>query len=165
LQKVDFEALFTDLIQQKLPLYRSIAVKIVNSAADADDAVQAALVKGWQRRNSFRSNSAALSGWLARIVVSESYDILRRRMRDGKKLAEYNGNDDDPAENPALFKLDAAIAELPELYRETVNIAVLSELSMEEAARVLNCAVNTLYQRIHKAKSLLKAKMRMVENE
>ena len=59
-------------------------------------------------------------------------------------------------ENPALSALDDAIAELPELYKETVHIAILSGITIEEAAGILECSSNTLYQRIHKAKQMLR---------
>ncbi len=156
--------IFADLIRSKLGLYRAIAVKIVHSAADADDAVQSALLKAWNRRTSFRSDPAALSGWISRIVVTESYDLLRKKMREQKKLALYRPDGDD-TENPALCRLDDAIAALPELYRETIHIAVLSGLNGESAARELGCSANTLYQRIHKAKKLLKEALRRNEDE
>ncbi len=64
-----------------------------------------------------------------------------------------------------LARLDRAIAELPELYRETVHIALLSGLGGEEAAKMLGCSRNTLYQRIHQAKNLLRKRLRRCENE
>ncbi len=159
-----FKTFFAELIQAKLGLFRSISVKIVNSAADADDAVQSALLKAWSRRRSFQSDMAALSGWICRIVVTESYDLLRKRIREERKrtsLPKDDGNNDFAA----LNRLDSAIAKLPELYRETVHIAILSDLSGEEAARQLGCPVNTLYQRIHKAKELLRETMGRMEDE
>ena len=59
-------------------------------------------------------------------------------------------------ENPALSALDDAINSLPELYKETVHIAILSNLSIEEASGILGCSANTLYQRIHKAKGMIR---------
>lgn len=164
MQNEPFVTVFELLISDKLNLYRSIAIKIVNSAAEADDAVQCALIKAWQRRMSFRSDQVALSGWVARIVISESYDILRKRMRENKKLDGYEAVYADD-ENPALKQLDQAIALLPTLYRETVHIGILSGLDTEAAALELGCSSNTLYQRIHKAKALLKETMRRLENE
>ncbi len=164
IQNDPLKTVFELLIREKLNLYRAIAIKIVNSAAEADDAVQCALIKAWQRRMSFRSEQAALSGWVARIVVSESYDILRKRMRENKKLEGYETVCAD-GENPALKQLNQAIELLPEFYRETVHIAILSELNTEAAAMELGCSANTLYQRIHKAKSLLKEIIGGLENE
>ncbi|MDD3155418.1 MAG: RNA polymerase sigma factor [Victivallaceae bacterium] len=155
--------LFAGLIRDKLGLYRSIAIKIVNSSADADDAIQGALLRAWSKRWSFRGDEIALSSWVAKITVSESYNILRKRKRQERIRQDYVT--DRPNENPSLARLDRAIAELPERYRETVHIGILSALSGEEAARQLGCSTNTLYQRIHKAKALLRETMRRMENE
>lgn len=159
----EFRNIFTALIHTKLGLYRSIASKIVNSSEDADDVVQAALLKAWMRRSSFCSDVEALSGWICRIIVRESYDLLRKRAREERKLADWPI--DGKVINPELKKLDSAIAALPKLYRDTVHIAILSGLSGAEAARQLGCSVNTLYQRIHKAKTLLKNIMRRMNDE
>lgn len=158
-----FETIFAELIRTRLGLYRSISVGIVNSPADADDAVQAALCKAWRKRFAFRSDFAALSGWVSRIVVTESYDLLRRRMRERKTLEGYEPEEN--AENPAVALLDRAIAELPPLYREAIHVAVLSGLDGESAARELECSPNTLYQRVHKAKRLLKETIGRLEHE
>lgn len=158
-----YRNVFAELIREKLGLFRSIAARIVNTAADADDVVQTALLKAWIRRKSFKSDSAALSGWVCRIVVTESYDFLRKRLHEERKrneMPEREFHDDSD-----LVKLDRAIAELPELYRETVHIAILSGLPGEEAARQLGCSPNTLYQRIYKAKSLLREILRRVDDE
>ena len=42
--------LFANLIRDKLELFRSVAIKIVNTCADADDAVQETLPQAWDRR-------------------------------------------------------------------------------------------------------------------
>ncbi len=159
-----FKNMFADLIHQRLGLYRSISVKIVNSAADADDAVQAALLKAWSRRKSFQSNPAALSGWISRIVVTESYDLLRKRMREERNRANLP-DADNTSDKQALEKLDRAIAALPKLYRETVHLALLSGLKSDEAAQQLECSPNTLYQRIHQAKKMLREWMRRPEHD
>lgn len=155
--------IFADMIRDKLGLFRSIAVKIVNTGEDADDAVQEALLRAWEHRRSFRGDASVIASWVAQITISESYNILRKRKRLEAVGAGYAANRQQ--NNPLLTRLDRAIAELPELYRKTVHIAVLSGLPGEEAARQLGCSPNTLYQRVHKAKKLLREKMRELENE
>ena len=58
-----------------------------------------------------------------------------------------------------MAKLEAAVAGLPELYREAVVWGCLSDLSGREAAERLGCSENTLYQRVFKAKKMLKRAM------
>ncbi len=149
------EAQFTLLIREHLPMFRGLAQRILDAPADVDDAVQSALLKAWRQRRTFRAE-AKLASWVARIVINESYDFLRQRRKEALVQLE---NTDLPAPDndhqPALQLLDQAIAELPELYRQTVHIAILGGFDSETAAAMLNCTTNTLYQRIHKAKKLL----------
>ncbi|MDD4818517.1 MAG: sigma-70 family RNA polymerase sigma factor [Victivallaceae bacterium] len=164
--ETQFKTVFSDMVREKLPLYRSIAIGIVNSRADADDAVQSALLKGWRKRAAFKSDIAALSGWVARIVVSESYDQLRRRRKSSLMLEQFDPDNAGGRRDQREFaRLDAAIEKLPELYRETVHIALFSKMTTNEAAATLDCSPNTLYQRLHKAKTLLKKHLRSRDDD
>ena len=154
MQDTIYKNLFADLIRNKLPLLRSVSGKIVNSPTDADDAVQNALLRAWDKRHSFSGNPDAISAWVVKIVITESYNLLRKKSREEKHLSALALG--QAKENPALTALDNAIAELPELYKETVHIAILSDLTIEEASAALGCSSNTLYQRIHKAKQMLR---------
>lgn len=154
MQDTIYKNLFADLIRNKLPLFRSVAGKIVNSPSDADDVVQNALLRAWDKRHTFSGKQDALSAWVVKIVITESYNLLRKKAREERNMSALTLNQAN--ENPALSALDDAIAELPELYKETVHIAILSGITIEEAAGILECSSNTLYQRIHKAKQMLR---------
>ena len=153
---------FDAIVRGSLPLLHGMAMRILKNASDADDAVQAALLRGWNRRFLLRTPEK-LTGWLGRIVINESYNIFRRRRHEStvdlEALPEtQEGRDENHSAEAErqLQRLEDAIASLPEIYRQTIHIGVLSNLSSEEAARLLGCSVNTLYQRIHKAKQLLR---------
>lgn len=150
------ETQFTAMIREHLPMFRGLARRILDQPADVDDAVQSALLKAWQRRQTFREE-AKLTSWVARIVINESYDLRRRSQQKAQVSLE---DIDEPApendQEHALRRLDQAISQLPELYRQTVHIAVLGDLDTRTAAAMLDCTPNTLYQRIHKAKELLR---------
>ena len=68
-------------------------------------------------------------------------------------------------DNSDIERLEAAIARLPELYREAIVLGVLSGMDGRSTAEQLGCSPNTLYQRIHKAKQLLRHKYREVQDE
>jgi len=48
---------------------------------------------------------------------------------------------------------------LPEHYREVAALCDLQEMSYEEAALALNCAVGTVRSRLHRARALLAEKL------
>ena len=150
---------FEMLIEQELPKLRGIAFRILNHASDTDDAVQEALFKAYQRYETFQ-NAAALSSWVCRIVINCSYDILRKRKREQDALGGYT----PPAPRPDTSALEEAIAELPEPYRDAIVIGVLSGFDGKEAAKILGISPNALYQRIYKAKQMLKNTLSKEDN-
>lgn len=158
------EELFHNMIDEKLPMFRSVALRIVGNCADADDAVQQALISAWRKQSTFR-NEARFSNWVTSIVINESYNILSKRMREKRKISEATKVDGHDPQSEMLERLELAVAELPGCYRETLELALLSGHTSEEAAEMLNCSTNTLYQRIHKAKNLLRQKIMEAGNE
>lgn len=71
---------FTALVQrQQRQLYR-IAISYTASNADAEDAVQEALLRAWNRRQTLR-DTAYFSTWLNRILINECKTLLRKRKR------------------------------------------------------------------------------------
>ena len=53
-----------------------------------------------------------------------------------------------------------AVLALPQHYRETVVLCDLHELSYQETAAVLGCAVGTVRSRLHRARALLVERLR-----
>jgi len=66
----------------------------------------------------------------------------------------------DLIDNERSAALLAAVRELPSGYRDAVVLCDLQERSYEEAAKVMNCPVGTVRSRVHRARSLLTAKLR-----
>ncbi len=163
------EQAFEQLIDEKLGLLRGTAMRILGNPADVDDAVQSALMLAWRKFAGYRGQSE-FATWVTRILINECYDMVRDRAREQEVLADYgeSGNQmsgGDTEEASLLDRLDDAVARLPKLYRESLSVGVLSGYSPEEAAAMLGCSRNTLYQRIHKAKQLLSQSIREVSYE
>ena len=163
------EQVFEQLIEEKLGLLRGTAMRILGNPTDVDDAVQAALMLAWRKFAGYRGQSE-FATWVTRILINECYDMVRDRAREQEVLADYgeSGNQmsgGEAEEASLLDRLDDAVARLPKLYRESLSVGVLSGYSPEEAAAMLGCSRNTLYQRIHKAKQLLSQSIREVSYE
>ena len=60
-----------------------------------------------------------------------------------------------------LDALRRSVLSLPMHYREVVVLCDLQELSYVDAAVALDCAVGTVRSRLHRARALLSAKMRV----
>ena len=71
---------FEEVVRNRLEFFRGIARRILRNQADADDAVQNALLKSWEKC-CFIQNPQSMAGWIGRIVVNESYNIIRDRRK------------------------------------------------------------------------------------
>lgn len=152
--------LFAKLIDESLPMLRGTAYRILGNADDADDAVQEALLLAWKKFDSFQSR-AKISTWVCRITVNVAYDMLRKRQREEKKLRNIIPDEScDPFETQRIDVLKKAVSELPEKLRDALSFTFFSGLSGEEAAKLQNCNVNTLYGRVARAKELLYEKLK-----
>ena len=160
----EMEKRFQRLCCEELTYLRGGVFRIVGNADDTDDVIQEALMRAWNRSNSFRSE-ASLRSWVYRIAVNCAFDLLRDRKRQAEARRQFaqTAGQKDAADEARLKKLEQAVAGLPELYREAVVWGCLSDLSGSEAAKRLGCSENTLYQRIFKAKQMLKKTMTQEE--
>ena len=134
-----------------LPLLFKLAQQALRNDADAQDAVQPALMHAWEKRG--RVQADRLRAYLCRAVLNESRMVLRHRNRM-LPTEELPIRPVQPA--PDLRPLMQAIADLPEKYRWPVWLRYLEDLSAREAAEALGITVTALNSRIHRAKLLLR---------
>ena len=90
--------------------------------------------------------------------------FLCRRHRDRQRWAPLPDLPAPPreiAEFEDAADLWKALASLPEPYREAVVLCDLEEMSNEEAACVMGCAVGTVWSRLHRAHELLQRKLQV----
>lgn len=157
----DLEKRFQRLCSEELAYLRGGVFRIVGNADDTDDVIQEALLRAYRNSGSFRKESD-LRSWVYRIAVNCAFDLLRERKRQAETSQQYivtAASRKSENKEAKLAQLERAVAELPEIYREAVVWGCLSDLSGSEAAARLGCTENTLYQRVFKAKQMLKKKM------
>src|SRR5215831_21246809 len=80
----------TTIISSRLPIFQRIALRKLNNVADAEDAVQDALLAAYTHVRQFRGQ-AQLSTWLTAIVINSVRMKLRRRQR--RMLIQLEGNE------------------------------------------------------------------------
>jgi RNA polymerase sigma-70 factor (ECF subfamily) len=153
-------------------LYR-LARSILRDDAEAEDAVQDAYVSAFRHIDSFRGD-AALSTWLARIVVNEAYGRLRKRKsaivvpfeasRTETQESEEANVADDTTELPDAAALrgelrallERRIDGLPEQFRTVFMLREVQELTVDETAACLNIPAATVRTRSFRARALLR---------
>ena len=133
-------------------LYR-IALSMLNSDADAADAIQEAVFRGWLHRGALRDD-AKFDAWLTRILVNECRNIQRRRKRRAEPLDEARAAAlEQPPPDPALYD---ALAALPERLRLPLVLHYLEGYPLRDIASIIGVAQTTVKSRLHQARGALR---------
>ena len=99
-------------------------------------------------------------------VVREARRASGRTVSDDGRLADAMPAPGQSPESAASVLEDrdrvrAVLAELPDRQREAVMLRFFEELSVEETAKIMNCAQGTIKATIHQALKSLKARLTM----
>jgi RNA polymerase sigma-70 factor (ECF subfamily) len=152
---------FESLVATHLPRLRKRAARMCRGRRDADDIVQDALVRAFQRRASLRSPERA-GGWLLTIVSHTFIDQLRYRQARPLEVALASEPlADDDVDAPAWTRLSvddvaAAVAELPDDVRETFRRFALEGQDYATIAADQGIPKGTVGARIHRARARLR---------
>jgi RNA polymerase sigma-70 factor (ECF subfamily) len=149
----------------QIPYLRRYARALTRNAADADDLVQTALMRGIVNMDRFEQGTN-LRAWLLTIMHNVFIDGVRKtkRARDANESAEsmLSGLYTRPnqVESLQLGDLQQAMQRLPEEQRTTLILVALEDMSYEEAAKVTGVPVGTVRSRLSRARHAL---IRMVD--
>ena len=86
----------------------TVAYRLLGNRADAEDAVQRALLKAFEARESYAPRWA-LSTWLYRVLTNVCIDELRRRRRGSARAALAPGRAGTQVERADLARALAAV--------------------------------------------------------
>ena len=125
--------------------------------ADAEEAVQEALVRAWLRRDACRSPEAPLP-WLLEITRNEARRVLGRRARLGnlEPLPHPAGEDDALAEAAVRLTVEQALHKLAERDRRVLHLRYAEDLTQVEVARRMGLPEGTVKVRLHRARGRLR---------
>ena len=134
---------------------------VVAGSADAEDAVQEALVKAWRALDRFRDGSP-FRPWLLRIVANEARNRRRgagRRRALALRLVERAapGPEDQVLAGDDRRRLTEALLSLPDKDRVVLALRYFAELSEADMATALDCSPGTVKSRLSRAKERLRA--------
>ena len=156
MNKVSFEQLY----MEQLPgLYR-LAQGILRQPADAQDAVQQAVLQAWQHLDGIRPGSER--AYLARIVINECRNIQRSRQRT---VPVPDFPDRATVPEAGLRELRDAVDKLPEKLRIPFLLVYMEGCSAKEAASILEISLFALKSRLKRAKKLLQSEFEEREEE
>ena len=157
-----------ELERQRPRMYR-VAFRVVGCHEDANEVVQIASLKSWQRIDRFEGRSS-LASWLFRITFNAACDQLRKTKRAPATLSDvaqemlessHADDQDRDAENRELYLMALHYVEqLPDDCRETFVLSQLDGYSYQQIADIQDVPEGTVASRIHRAKQLLCKQLR-----
>ena len=149
--------LFRKLYDDNVRSLYILALRLTGSASEADDIVQEAFVRAYQKMDLFAGRST-LSSWLYRICINVGLEHLRRRKGGWEELNEQTCGAVEPDQKKLLLrrKLDRAIAHLPQGCRLVFVLHDVEGYNHKEIADRLNLAEGTSKSQLFKARALLR---------
>ncbi|GAB1583441.1 sigma-70 family RNA polymerase sigma factor [Phyllobacterium phragmitis] len=149
-----------DVIGQ-LGSLRRYARALTRDEADAEDLVQDALAKAYERRASFRSGGN-LRAWLLSILHNAFVDRIRSRRAETVRIDAVKQISETQVQPPQehvvrLAQVRQAFFDLPEDQRAALHLVAIEGLSYQEAADTLKIPLGTLMSRIGRARASLRA--------
>jgi RNA polymerase sigma-70 factor (ECF subfamily) len=133
-------------------LVYKVAVQLLPTRAEAEDAVQEIFVRLWQTADRYDPRRAKLVTWVMLIARRHLIDRLRRSaVRPGSSTLEgdvagpESGRPErEPQEDERNERLRRRIAELPDLQREVIERAYLQGFTLREVSEQLEAPLGTV---------------------
>ncbi len=150
----DVDAFAVLVRRHQAAVYR-VALRVLGSEADAEDAVQDAFVLAWRGLARFRGDSL-VSTWLYRIVTNRCLNVLAARRPTQVLDWEAPSIDSDPAyvaeQRERFAAVARTVAGLPGEQRVALVLREVEGLSYEQIAQVLDLSLPAVKGRIHRAR-------------
>lgn len=138
--------------------------RITRNAADAEDAMQDALMAVWKRRHRLCAH-ACPQALVLKICIDAACDVTRRRARQRRiNLEEVSSEGaaedarvllDDLAQQELAGEIQIAINRLSRAQAVAISLRVFEELPYEEIAAVMNCSAATARKHVQRARERL----------
>lgn len=152
-------------------LYRA-ARAIMRDDTDVEDILQQAYLNAFAHLEQFEARSH-LSTWLTRIVINEAYARRRRLSRLPAAPAVADGSDKTPPIEERVVSplptpeqqayagelqrvLEAAVDDLPDIYRVVFVLRDVEGMSTSEAGAALALGDEAVKTRLHRARAMLR---------
>src|SRR5437868_8201088 len=160
----DGQLAFADSIEPLLPIAFRLAFAMLRDRDEAEDAVQEAAMKAWQKRRTFRPG-AEPRPWFLAIVANECRMARRRRRWSSidQVRVKPDTRGDDPMATEEADQLRRALARLAHADRLVLVLRFYLDFSNEEVARTLGISAGAARVRVHRALNRLRPEIRALE--
>ena len=157
------------------PVY-TLALRLLNNQSEACDVVQEVFLKVFRNVGNFRGQST-LKTWIYRITVNEAHNARRwffrhrrreveldakpNETRDWKEIVPDNRRSpfDEAFNGEQHVMIEAALEKINPIFRESVVLRDITDLSYEEIAGILGVSLGTVKSRILRGREALREEL------
>ena len=158
---------FGELVARYTDRFFALAYRTLQNQRDAEDVVQAAFIKFWQRPELWDAGQSKFTTWFYRVIVNACHDLHR-------KAATQRSYELTLAESPSLFVaseevsmtmrqsaewrkkcVESGIQALPVAQRDALNLVIYCEIAQKDAADILGITLKALESTLFRAKKNL----------
>lgn len=145
-----------------VPQLRAYARALCRDTVRADDLVQEALLRAWEKRTLIRDVDRMLP-WLLSIMRNAFLGAKRRSRREAEDpndhLASMLTVEAAQEATVEYFEVLTALNQLPDDQRQAISLVYVQQLSYAEAASVVGCALGTLKSRVARGRESLATRL------
>ena len=147
----------------------AIAQRYLKDTAAAEDAMQEAFIKAFQKLSQFKGD-VTFGAWLKRIVINTCLDYIKARKLETEALNEevftiVEDNDDWLVPDETMVsEILAAIETLPSNYKTAIKLFLLEGYDHQEISEILQISENASRTYLHRGKTKLKEKLKHLRN-
>ncbi len=138
---------FSELVKRHQKGLFRLVWRVTRDQSLAEDVVQEAFVKAYQKINLFEER-ASFKSWLYRIGINTAHNVLRSRRNDQVSIDDISVSGQAESERALVYKdLQAVIAKematLPDRQKTAVQLRIYEDMSFQEIAVVMDCPYDT----------------------
>lgn len=148
---------FAAWVRPHLDALSAVAVRQVGRS-DAADVVQDALMRAWQRWDTYAVERGTPRAWLVSIVLDQArrFRVRHPRFRDPDAGRDISAVSDEGDAVTDRVDVEAALDQLPRRQREVVALFYLADLSVTEVSSVLGISAGTVKSHLTDARTRLR---------
>lgn len=154
---------YASLVRRHLPRLLAVARRMLGSDLHAEDAAQEALIKVWTHAASYDPAKARFTTWLTRVGMNICLDRLRKRGEEpwpeDFDVAVASRQEHDLMRGQVSAKVGAALQALPDRQRQALILCHYEELSMAEAAEIMETTAEAIESLLARARRALKRQL------
>jgi RNA polymerase sigma-70 factor (ECF subfamily) len=153
-----------DFLRERYPRLVGAVALVTGDLASAEDAVQEAIVRAWERTERGEP-IAALDRWVATVALNLSRSRLRRIRLD--RLVRPRLAERTQIEGPSTDRVDVAraLAGLPRRQREVAVLRYFLDMTTAEIADEMRTSEGTVKSQLFKARAHLAQTLALTEND